>query len=65
MFKFDKKITVQTNNNGTEDVEIMVPLKYQSNFWRALEMSLIHYKISLILTLSRNRFLKIIVLIVI
>ena len=50
MFKFDKKITVQTNNNGTEDVEIMVPLKYQSNFWRALEMSLIHYKISLILT---------------
>ena len=32
----------------------MVPLKYSSNFWRTLEMSLINYKIELILTWSAN-----------
>ena len=32
----------------------MVPLKYLSNCWRALEMSLINCKIELILTWSRN-----------
>ena len=31
-FKFKTKITGQTNNNGRIDVEIMVPLKYLSNF---------------------------------
>ena len=45
-FNFKTKITGQTaanNNNGNiagrVDVEIMVPLKYLSNFWRTLEMS--------------------------
>ena len=34
-----KKKTGQTNNNGKIDnVEIMVPLKYLSNFWRTLEL---------------------------
>ena len=34
--------TGKTPNNGNEkDVEIMVPLKYLSNFWRTLEMPLI------------------------
>ena len=37
-FKFKAKITGQTGNNGTNDVEIIVPLKYLSNFWRTLEM---------------------------
>ena len=32
----------------------MVPLKYLSNFWRALEMPLINYEINLILTWSTN-----------
>ena len=32
----------------------MVPLKYLSNFWRTLEMPLIHCEIELILTWSRN-----------
>ena len=32
----------------------MVPLKYRSNFWKTLEMSLINYEIELILTWSRN-----------
>ena len=33
----------QTGIGGTKDVEIMVPLRYLSNFWRALEMPLINY----------------------
>ena len=32
----------------------MVPLKYLSNFWRTLEMSLINCEINLILTWSEN-----------
>ena len=31
-FKFKVKITGQTGDDGTKDVEIMVPLKYLSNF---------------------------------
>ena len=33
-FKIKEKIPGQTDNNGTKNVEIMVPLKYISNFWR-------------------------------
>ena len=47
------KITGKTPNNENEkDVEIMVPLKYLSNFWRTLEMPLINCEVSLILTWS-------------
>ena len=49
-FNFKTKITGQTRNNGRIDVEIMVPLKYLSNFWRNLEMPLINCEIELILT---------------
>ena len=49
-FNFKVKITSQTGNGGTKDVEIMVPLKYFSNFWRTLEMPLINCEINLILT---------------
>ena len=35
-------------------VEIMVSLKYLSNFWRTLEMSLINCEINIILTWSTN-----------
>ena len=35
-FKFKQQITEQTGNNGTKDVEIIVPLKYLSNFWRTI-----------------------------
>ena len=31
-FKFKQKVTGQTGNDGTKDVQIMVPLKYLSNF---------------------------------
>ena len=30
-FKYNQKITDQTENNGTKDVQIMAPLKYWSN----------------------------------
>ena len=35
-FKFRQKITGQTGNEGTKDVEIMVPLKYIGSFPTAL-----------------------------
>ena len=47
------KITGKTPNDDNEkDVEIMVPLKYLSNFWRTLEMPLINCEVNLILTWS-------------
>ena len=52
LFNFNTKITGQTNNDGTINVEIMVPLKYLSNFWRILEMLLINCEVELILTWS-------------
>ena len=51
-FKFKAKITGQTGNGGIKNVEIMVPLKYLSNFWRILEMPLINCEVNLILTWS-------------
>ena len=51
-FKFKQKITGST---GTKAVQIMVPLKYLSNFWRTLEMPLMNCEINLIfLTWSAN-----------
>ena len=50
-FKSKIKITGKTPAAGNEkNVEIMVPLKYLSNFWRTLEMPLINCKVNLILT---------------
>ena len=51
-FKFKAKITGQTGNDGTKDVEIIVPLKYLSNFWRTLKMPLINCEVNFILTWS-------------
>ena len=51
-FNFKAKITGETGNNGTKNVEIMVPLKYLSNFWRTLEMPLINCEVNLNLTWS-------------
>ena len=54
-FKSKVKITGKTPNNGnTKDVEIIVPLKYLSNFWRTLEMSLINCEVNLVLTWSKD-----------
>ena len=50
-FNFKAKITGQTDDDGEiNNVQIMVPLKYLSNFQRTLKMSLIN----LILTWSAN-----------
>ena len=51
-FNFKVKFTGRTGDDGTKDVEIMVPLKYLSNFWRTLEMPLINCEVNLILKWS-------------
>ena len=52
-FKFKVKITGKTPAaDNQKDVEIMVPLKYLSNFWRTLELPLINCEVNLILTWS-------------
>ena len=52
-FKSKIKITGKTPDNGNEKyVEIMVPLKYLSNFWGTLEMPLIKCEVNLILRWS-------------
>ena len=56
-FNLKVKLTGQTGDNGTQNVEIMVPLKYLSIFWRTLEMPLINCEIMLDLNWSENRVL--------
>ena len=54
---FKSKIRITGNsleNANTKNLEIAVPLKYLSIFWRTLEMLLIDCKINLILTWSEN-----------
>ena len=54
-FKSKIKITGKTPAaDNTKDVEIIVPLKYLSNFWRTLEMPLINCEVNLILIWSRD-----------
>ena len=45
--KFKKKIIDQTSDNDRNDVDMLVPLKYLSSFWRAFEMPLINCEINL------------------
>ena len=46
-FKSKINITGKTPANGNEkNLEIMVPLKYLSNFWRTLEMPLINCQVN-------------------
>ena len=52
-FKFKVKTTGKIPAAGNQkNVEIMVPLKYSSNFWRTLEMLLINSEVNLVLTWS-------------
>ena len=55
-FDYKTSITEKLEDNKKEkdDVEIVVPLKYLSNFWRTLDVSLINCEVSLTLTLSKN-----------
>ena len=50
MFKFKQKRIGKTENNGTKNADIMVPLKYLINFWKTHELSIINCKTNLILT---------------
>ena len=61
-FKYKANIIGNTDANAVnrknENVKIAVPLKYLSNFWRSLEMSLINCKIELSLNWIENYILS-------
>ena len=42
------------NKNGTQEVELTIPLKYLGNFWRAINIPLISCEVSLELKLDKN-----------
>ena len=42
------------NENGTQNIELAIPLKYLGNFWRALNMPLISCQVSLELKWNKN-----------
>ena len=64
-FKYKTSITENTYNRGVGDAgydankvdkneNVVIPLKYLSNFWRTLNIPLINCEIELILTWSKN-----------
>ena len=65
-FKYKNKTTGNTynvdagaqgydvNKNGTQEVELAIPLKYLGNFWRALNIPLIICEVSLELKWNKN-----------
>ena len=65
-FKYKNKITGNTynvdagadgydvNKNGTQKIELAIPLKYLGNFWRALNISLISCEVFLELKWNKN-----------
>ena len=66
VFKYKNKITGNTynvdagaqsydvNKNGTQEVELAIPLKFLGNFWRALNIPLISCEVSLELKWNKN-----------
>ena len=59
-FKYKASLIPNTEVDGTKkEVKIAVPLKYLSNFWRSLEMSLINCKVELSLEWIDNCVLTI------
>ena len=52
-FQYKKKSIGNTPNNNKLDIEIIVPLKYLSNFWRSFDFLLIKFEIELDLLWSR------------
>ena len=54
-FDYKTSITGKLEGSNTEkEVEIVVPLKHLSNFWRTLDIPLINCEINLVLTWSKN-----------
>ena len=53
-FKYKNKIVDNTNNAGTKDIELAIPLKYLGNFWRALNIPLLSCEVFLELKWDKN-----------
>ena len=53
-FKHKNKIIDNTNNAGTKDIELAIPLKCLGNFWEALNIPLISCEVSLELKWDKN-----------
>ena len=53
-FTFKQKITGETGDDGGKDVEIIVSLRYLSNFQRTVVIPLVNREINLFLTWSVN-----------
>ena len=53
-FGYKTSVTGKLEGNNTEKVEIVVPLKHLSSFWRRLDMPSINCEINLILTRTEN-----------
>ena len=49
-----KLIGSTSANHNTLDREVVVPSKYLTNFWRSLDLGLIHCKIEVALSWSRD-----------
>ena len=67
-YNVDEKITDDDGNEvdnpkydankvGKNETEVVIPLKYLSNFWRSLNIQLINCEVELILTWSKNQVL--------
>ena len=54
-FNFKSSITDNTNNVGIANIKSLVLLKYLSDFWRTLKISLTHYEVTLDLNCPENR----------
>ena len=55
-FKYKTNIVGKTpeNNDSITNVKLVFPLKYLSNFWKSLNISLINCEVELILTWAKN-----------
>ena len=55
-FKYKTSITGKTpqNNDSLANAEVVIPLKYLSNFWKSLDIPLINCEVELILTWTKN-----------
>ena len=55
-FKYKKSIVGKTpeDNDSLTKAEVVIPLKYLRNFWRSLNIPLIHCEVELNLTWSKN-----------
>ena len=58
-FEYNTKIVeIPRDDNNTLDTEVVVPLKYLSNFWRSLDLLLITCEIELDLSWSKEAIIS-------